>query len=765
IICMQTSYSHWEYTFTANGDMNIDVVIAEFLYPITTNTAGGTANSSSCSTIFNYKVKFYKNNNLHTTVNKEIEADFFTVENIQPNNALTLSNGDTFKMLIEGLPSSSSCDLFELRKLRVLGCCDPGTNTPVPPDWMFDCEEGKTVGIYGKGCESSSGTTVNVPSSSNVYQAAVEVVYKGSSYYPGTSVTVNVDGTNYILNEVDISGTSSSVYAYRGLVTGQVTNVTHVGNCPKKGSQNGMQSLVVYAFRNITTPETSAGTFVEKSGYCDVQTINIPIPTDNAPRDIMLSIPVSEMTDDGRHMLITASAGGASGSAYITGPGAGNECCFNLVEFTIPNVPGSANNIAIQVDTRPSADQNSTQNCGQSWVIAGSVRTDIECIDCEIISFTCPANKTISCDESIDPSNTGEPTVNATCATVLTYEDEYDGGTCPQTITRTWTVTAEALIEESCHPVTLAHWNFAGSNGQNNCELYGGDPLQAGIPATSTNSSTCNYFDVSKVTKDGKSSCVQGAFGSPKSAICVGSQDGTGFVNNDSDATEFTITFGASDAGSVTQFCFHERAVNSNENFGTNYPPQNYGIRVTKNGSQVFKQTGLNTTNSWSQVCFDFTSDSDFDYVGATVYKFELLGYNPTSQNPDPDKNIWELDEFNVYGCCGSSSTPVTVTETCTQMITLTDTEFPVITNVPADLTVNCVNDIPDVQNDVNASDNCSFETDFTETTSGSEPCNYVLTRTWTATDACNNSVSESQTISIINDIVTTASAPNNPEL
>ncbi len=83
-----------------------------------------------------------------------------------------------------------------------------------------------------------------------------------------------------------------------------------------------------------------------------------------------------------------------------------------------------------------------------------------------------------------------------------------------------------------------------------------------------------------------------------------------------------------------------------------------------------------------------------------------------------------------------------------TQRITMTDTRKPVLSGVPASLTVECGNTIPNAT--VTASDNCdaSVSVVMSESTAALG-CNIVLTRTWTATDSCGNSASASQTINI----------------
>ncbi|MEZ4950495.1 MAG: hypothetical protein R2784_14080 [Saprospiraceae bacterium] len=95
-----------------------------------------------------------------------------------------------------------------------------------------------------------------------------------------------------------------------------------------------------------------------------------------------------------------------------------------------------------------------------------------------------------------------------------------------------------------------------------------------------------------------------------------------------------------------------------------------------------------------------------------------------------------------------------TATDNCgntvsqTQMITVVDDEAPVFANVPSDITVECSSIPPPETPD--ASDNCDndVQIDLDEMTfPGACPQDYVLIRTWTATDDCGNKSTASQTL------------------
>lgn len=92
---------------------------------------------------------------------------------------------------------------------------------------------------------------------------------------------------------------------------------------------------------------------------------------------------------------------------------------------------------------------------------------------------------------------------------------------------------------------------------------------------------------------------------------------------------------------------------------------------------------------------------------------------------------------------CGNASTGV-------QVITVVDNTAPVLSGVPAALTVEC-DAIPDTAS-VTAADTCDGVVAVSLSSSsavGACPQGYTLTRTWTASDACGNSASASQVITV----------------
>lgn len=116
--------------------------------------------------------------------------------------------------------------------------------------------------------------------------------------------------------------------------------------------------------------------------------------------------------------------------------------------------------------------------------------------------------------------------------------------------------------------------------------------------------------------------------------------------------------------------------------------------------------------------------------------------------------------DSNVDPATGSTP-PITLENNKTEIIYdagFIDIESPVLSGIPADVTVNC-NDIPALPNigtDITATDNWNASPSITLSTSSTQgtsgACslyNYLIIRTWTADDECGNSTAEVQIITV----------------
>ena len=88
---------------------------------------------------------------------------------------------------------------------------------------------------------------------------------------------------------------------------------------------------------------------------------------------------------------------------------------------------------------------------------------------------------------------------------------------------------------------------------------------------------------------------------------------------------------------------------------------------------------------------------------------------------------------------------------TVSQTITVEDTEAPVAPEAPAPIAVQCADDVPAAA-ELTATDNCSGTITGVSVdafTPGDCPNSFIVTRTWTFTDECDNAITVSQTITV----------------
>ena len=147
------------------------------------------------------------------------------------------------------------------------------------------------------------------------------------------------------------------------------------------------------------------------------------------------------------------------------------------------------------------------------------------------------------------------------------------------------------------------------------------------------------------------------------------------------------------------------------------------------------------------------------------------IGTPTATDNCDADVSITYDGEVRTDGACEDTYTLTrtwTATDNCSnthtlsQTITVADTTAPVAPSAPADIAYECITDVP-AAGDLTATDNCAGDITVTgvDTTDNTDPCNVIITRTWTFTDSCSNSSSVSQTITVAD--TTAPVAPSAP--
>lgn len=135
----------------------------------------------------------------------------------------------------------------------------------------------------------------------------------------------------------------------------------------------------------------------------------------------------------------------------------------------------------------------------------------------------------------------------------------------------------------------------------------------------------------------------------------------------------------------------------------------------------------------------------------------DATGYATADDACDPDVAVSFEDHSD--GTCPVVVTRVWTatdacgnTATCDQVITIQDTTPPTL-DCPPDVTIGCNDSTdPGETGEAGALDNCDVAVELTYEDVVSDGCPKVITRTWTATDICGNTVSCDQIITVVDD-------------
>ena len=127
------------------------------------------------------------------------------------------------------------------------------------------------------------------------------------------------------------------------------------------------------------------------------------------------------------------------------------------------------------------------------------------------------------------------------------------------------------------------------------------------------------------------------------------------------------------------------------------------------------------------------------------------------TDNCDANVEVNIIEEFPVSGgCYGNVLRTYEAVDRCGnfvtgfQIIEIIDNTPPVLHNIPTNTTIECGSTIPSVPGNIYATDNCDTDMQvmFTQTQTN-EFCPYDIIRTWTVTDRCGNTTSQTQTVHV----------------
>jgi HYR domain len=355
-----------------------------------------------------------------------------------------------------------------------------------------------------------------------------------------------------------------------------------------------------------------------------------------------------------------------------------------------------------------------TDACGN---FASGVQT-ISVGDNNLAVITVPANVTIACSESSAPSNTGTATAIDACDAnpTVTYSDSTMPGTCANesTITRTWTAT------DACGNV---------STGTQVITIVDDIGPVIALPVNAT--AECNTSIHPSVT-------------------------GYASATDACDGAALAVTY--TDASMTVGSCFGETIV-TREWTATD------ACGNTSTASQIITIRDtiapvIQTPPAITVQCNDPTHPSFTGQAGGSdACDFApVIGYADSVVAGSCPQSYVISRTWSITDSCGNSTSQV-------QLITVQDTLAPALF-VPADITIAC-GDSADTSltGSASAADACDpapMVTFLDASAPGQCPEISVITRTWTATDACGNASTGTQRIALIDEDPPLITCPSN---
>ncbi|MDQ3015438.1 MAG: T9SS type A sorting domain-containing protein, partial [Bacteroidota bacterium] len=443
-----------------------------------------------------------------------------------------------------------------------------------------------------------------------------------------------------------------------------------------------------------------------------------------------------------------------------------------------------------------------TDECGNS----ATCFQDIFVFDTSVPTLTCPASVTVQCANLVPPVNTqsvtatadncgGTPvithvsdvTTNQTCANRFNITRTYratdecgNSATCAQSIivfdTSVPTLTCPASVTVQCAnlvpPVNTQSVTATGDN-------CGGIPVITHVSDVTINQTCANRFNITRTYRatdecGNSATCTQTIFVFDNTVPTLTCPAGVTVqcaslvppVNTQS------VTAQSDNCGGVPTIT-HVSDVTTNQTCTNRF-----------NLTRTYRATdecGNSATCTQSIVVFDNTAPTLTCPAGVTVQcasqvpPVNTQSVTATGDNcggipiithvSDVTTNQTCVNRFNLTRTyratddCGNSAT-------CTQIITVFDNTVPTLT-CPANLTFQCANQVPAPNTTlVTAADNCggTVTVNFVSDVTTNQTCvnRFTLTRTYRATDACGNSATCAQTISVFDNTPPTITCPAN---
>ena len=334
---------------------------------------------------------------------------------------------------------------------------------------------------------------------------------------------------------------------------------------------------------------------------------------------------------------------------------------------------------------------SATDECGN----AISCTQTLTIVDNTAPEITCPDNATVECSESTEPADTGMATATDECGeATVDYEDNFEPA-CGDTgmITRTWTAEDECGNVSSCEQII---------------RIIDSTVPELTCPADLTVDCTASTNPIDTGEATASDDCGE---------VTIDYEDT--FVTDCGSAGTLTRTWTATDECGNVASC--DQVITVVDNTAPEIScPSDLTVDCT---------ASTDPANTGNATALDDCGDATVDYEDS---------FAPECGNTGTITRRWTATDD-----CGN-------TASCDQLITIVDQTAPEIFCPPDFTTCDCTDATSDCAGTATGTDDCDDEVTITHTDSTATVDDLtIITRTWTATDDCGNSISCDQLITL----------------
>ncbi|MCY1723262.1 T9SS type A sorting domain-containing protein [Prolixibacteraceae bacterium Z1-6] len=215
----------------------------------------------------------------------------------------------------------------------------------------------QVIELIGIGVENVNPSTLYISDPGTVDHVVVEAaaVFRGTTPVDVTFSDVNESYTvSFNLAEQDFAPTvPNGVTQNWGYYTATFSDVDASGITLENYNQlENVISFTAYIYRTGGDPYVYSmieydHAFVFHNSSADPLIYNFTLPWSMEPRDINIKIPISELTEDGRHVVISLDAGGTSTVLDFDSNNLGD--LLNIQSIMLANVAGDLTNITLEI--------------------------------------------------------------------------------------------------------------------------------------------------------------------------------------------------------------------------------------------------------------------------------------------------------------------------------------------------------------------------------------------------------------------------------